>query len=210
MTNPKMAGFTKLECMDTSLDGAHYGLADWYSEIERGIQDALNKNGSWTTGWYASKKEIAWANITVDGNTDCITVEVSVSDDFDTPGMGICEVPRAQDLEVIREAIYEAWEKAEKDKDDNRVYVGYSITTCTQGRIAWVETYIKQRDIYPICKFFSWRGSEDFPPGDSYHKWGFQEEYEIPIEIKEKLEEWAQENECGAFTFEGFTIKSWE
>jgi hypothetical protein len=46
-------------------DGSHRGLADWYSDLEQGIKDALARGpaAQWTTGWYSSKHEIACGKI---------------------------------------------------------------------------------------------------------------------------------------------------
>lgn len=87
------------------VDGSHWGLADWYPELEEAIQKAVNRGPGyeWTTGWYGSKKEIASANITCAKRE--LHIEVSISDDFDTPGYGDKLIPHTRDLDVIREAI---------------------------------------------------------------------------------------------------------
>jgi len=205
-----------LNCMSTHMDGAHCGLADWYSEIEEGIQEALNEGPEyeWTTGWYASKKEIASACITSSEGSLCI--EASVSDDFDTPGLGSLTIPHTTDLDVVRDTIYKAWDAAEIDQKANRLYAGYSVLTEVESyamyiggkpqgepvrRQGWVETYVK-----PVGDGHWF----DQPPGDNYHQWGFQEEYEMPESVKEKLAEWAESNDSGEFSFEGFTIKPWD
>jgi hypothetical protein len=189
-----------LECMSSHMDGSHCGLGDWYEEIEQGIQTALNQGPEheWTTGWYGSKKEIASARITnADGG---IKVEASVSDDFDTPGLGERIIQHTTDIDKIREAIYEAWDDAESNQKDNRMYVGYSIHDTTG---AWIETYIKASG-----EGAYWCG--DTPPGDNYHEWGFQCEYEMTDDVKEKLEEWIQENDFGTFTLGELTVKPWD
>lgn len=164
-------------------DGSHWGLADWYEPLEEAIQTALNagsKAAPWTTGWYASKKEIASARISFDGTH--LVIEASVSDDFDTPGMGRVQQPFTTDIEEVRDCISEAYELAEADRIDNEMYAGFSV-----GRHAtWAYTYI-----LPI------NGGEllDGPPGDNYHTWGWQEdadEMDIPKEIKRKCEKWAE------------------
>ena len=191
-----------LECMSSHMDGAHGGLGDWYKEIEQGIQDALNQGSGheWTTGWYASKKEIASAQIT---NADGMRIEVSVSDDFDTPGLGCEIIPHTTNLETVREAIYRAWSEAETDQKDNRMYVGYSIHDAKKNG-AWIETYIKASG---EGAFFC----DDSPPGDNYHQWGFQDDgHEIPEDVKEKLEDWVQSNDFGSFTVGEFTVKAWD
>jgi hypothetical protein len=185
------------------MDGAHCGLGDWYKEIEQGIQNALDQGSEheWTTGWYASKKEIASAQITnADGG---MRIEVSVSDDFDTPGLGCEIIPHTMNLETVREAIYRAWSEAEIDQKDNRMYVGYSIHAAKENG-AWIETYIKARGEGTfLCG--------DSPPGDSYHQWGFQDDgHEIPEDVKEKLEDWVQSNDFGSFTVGEFTVKAWD
>jgi len=201
-SGPPVIEYETLECMSSHMDGAHCGLGDWYPEIEAGIEAALKKGAEyrWTTGWYASKKEIASANIS--NTPDGICVEVSVSDDFDTPGLGSRSIAFTTDLEEIRQAIYDAWDDAEGNQKENRMYVGYSVHDATEGG-GWVETYIKASGEGAL-----WCG--DSPPGDNYHTWGFQNEYDIPEDVKDQLEEWAQSNDWGSHTVGDFTIKGWD
>jgi hypothetical protein len=149
----------KLECMASHMDGAHCGLGDWYPEIEQGVQEALNQGPDyhWTTGWYASKKEIASARIS--NEAEGLLIEASVSDDFDTPGYGTRTIPHTTDLEKVRESIYKAWDEAEQDQKDNRLYEGFSVYQENQC----IEYYIKPRG-----------DAFESPPGDCYHEWGFQ------------------------------------
>jgi len=203
--------------MASHYDGAHCGLGDWYPEIEQGIVDALAKGSEyeWTTGYYSSKKEIASANISCSGGE--IEVEVSVSDDFDTPGQCSKKIPFTTDLDEIRQAIYDAWDDANEDQKDNRPYTGFSVMTEVEAyglyiggkpqgtpvkRQGWVESYIRCDDHW----------LED-PPGDCYHQWGFQEEYEIPDEIKEQMAKWAEnwgiEHDEKELVCGEFTIKPW-
>lgn len=153
-------------------DGSHRGLADWYPRLEEQIVEALKNKKPFTTGWYGSKHEIASARITYDTN---ILVEASVSDDFDTPGLGELEIPFTEDLDTIRNAIYRAWDAALENQICNRDWAMWIIR---QGS-SWVETYLVDISGYGL----------DSPPGDNYHKWGWQEECDIPEDVKEKLED---------------------
>jgi len=211
-----------LACMKTHMDGAHCGLGDWYDEIEQGIQEALNQGPEheWTTGWYASKKEIASARITnAEGG---IRIEVSVSDDFDTPGMGERVIQHTTDLETIRTAIYEAWEGAEDDQKDNRAYAGYSILTEVDLAEHWKGCNVFPEpkgkgqvciDYYIACVS---PFDEEFPPGDNYHEWGFQGgSDDVPKHVRDQLAEWAERHKYGdaegeSLTVEGYTIKPWD
>lgn len=202
-------------------DGAHCGLGDWYPEKEKALARAIRSGKPFDTGWYGSKKEIASARIYSDGKT--VQVEASVSDDFDTPGMGIAQVFGAApvSLEQVREAIYRAWDEANDNQSDNRMYVGFSILRRTirygmysggkpvgKGHRAesWVETLILPTGESELF---------DSPPGDNYHKWGFQGEEPIPAKVKEKLEDWARDYSYGnakgdKLTVQKWTIKPWE
>lgn len=188
-------------------DGAHCGLTDWYPNGERAIRRALRKGRAhpWTTGWYSSKKEIACASISnVPG--EGIRVEVSVSDDFDTPGMGEDLMPfrgrlkTSHQVEFIRDAIHRAWELAAADQRANALYRGFSI----YERNAWVLTYVAPAG--DGCHF-------DSPPGDNYHEWGWQDECETPKKIKKVFEEWIHDlksyEENASLTVGKYTIKPW-
>lgn len=117
-------------------DGAHWGLADWYPDKEEALKQALLSKEDFTTGWYGSKKEIASARISL--NEDIIKVEVSVSDDFDTEGYGMTEIPYTTDFVLIEDAIHDAWGEAiEKQKGNSTVELW---TILKDGR--WIETYL--------------------------------------------------------------------
>ena len=188
-------------------DGAHCGLTDWYPPLEAAITAALarGKSYAWTTGWYGSKKEIASACITQrDGE---ITVRVSVSDDFDTDGNGEQTIRFTKNLDRIRDAISAAWTEANRDRRDNEAYAGFSV-----GRgDRWEFTLILPQ---------GWGHEWDVPPGDNYHRWGWQEvedgedrPAEIPADVAERLKQWAEDPMHGAgekYTYRGWTIKAWE
>lgn len=195
-----MKTLPKLECMSTSLDGSHRGLTDWYPEIEKGIQEALNRGPEdhWTTGWYASKHELASACITND--EDGLKVEVTVTDDFDTIGNSEQTVPHTTDIDTLRARISQAWEEADKVLEENKPYIGFKIA---DENGAWVETYIKPNG----CDL-------DEPPGDNYHNWGWQDSCDLSDEIKAVLQEFADTYEPvdgvdQSATFQHYTIEPW-
>tara|TARA_R110000824_G_scaffold3437_12_gene16326 strand:- start:73 stop:678 length:606 start_codon:yes stop_codon:yes gene_type:complete len=171
-----------LPCMKTSRDGAHCGLADWYSEIERGIVDALAEGEPFTTGWYGSKKEIAYACISGDGKN--INLEASVSNDFDDEGTGQVTIPHTEDLEAIRTAIYTAWDQAEKEQKDNASVKMFVVGKLKDGKRAnWIETYLVDNCPYSC-------GMNEHPPGDYAYDWGWQEGSEdIPETVKKDMED---------------------
>jgi len=143
-------------------DGAKWGVSDWYEELETAIAAALvrGKSYAWTTGWYSSKKEIMSARISQRGGE--ITVEVSVSDDFDTEGRGERTIKFTKRLDRIREALDAAADAAESDRHENQCYHGFSVGQ----KGAWEFTLILPNgDGYLM----------DSPPGDNYHRWGWQE-----------------------------------
>lgn len=184
-------------------DGAHCGLTDWYPELEAAIAAALarGKGYAWTTGWYSSKKEIASACIGQSGGE--ITVEVSVSDDLDTPGRGERTIRFTKSLDRIRDAITAAWEEAESDRRDNRTYAGFSVGHGDQ----WEYTIILPVGIG--CEM-------DVPPGGNYHRWGWQEVEDceerpaaIPAAAAERLAQWAEQYLGGEMDQEQFTVAGW-
>ena len=201
-------------------DGSHRGLSDWYLRGELALVVALMQpqESTWTTGWYGSKHEIASACIANQGDGS-LRIEASVSDDFDTPGCGQDSIPFTRDLSVIRKAIDRSHDAADKDRKGNEPYLGFKILTDVESygltiggvgqgdpvtRPGWVETYILQKPV-------DWPTEE--PPGDCYHQWGFQGEYEIPEETKTKLEDWIRDRDttsgdgAKSFTVDGFTVE---
>lgn len=165
-------------------DGAHCGLGDLYPDKEAALVKALASGKPFDTGWYSSKKEIASARI-FSGDGKTITVEVSVSDDFDTNGMGRKESP-GSGIEEVRETIYKAWDEANDDQKYNRQYRGYSIMhwstkikdyVWVRGKM--VEKVVKtMKKKYPRCMETYIVNASDFgadrPPGDNYMFWGWQ------------------------------------
>ncbi len=164
-----------LECMGNHCDGAHCGLGDWYPDIEQGIQHALTRGEDFTTGWYGSKKEIASACITQEAGD--IMVQVSVSNDFGTEGVGERTIPSTTDIEQVRDAIYRAWDEAIEAQKENELVALYSIHISAPGSPvigSWIETYLV--DIDPWCD------------GETEPR-GWQEDgEEIPPRVKRILE----------------------
>jgi hypothetical protein len=145
-------------------DGSHCGLTDWYPDLEKTIKMALKRKKGWTTGWYASKKEIASANISMD-NDGSLLLQVSVSDDFDTEGTASVIIDHTEDLDVIREELDRTWDLANQNQRDNRTYIGYAVGARKGNkRLNYLETYLVGTD------------GSDSPPGDNYHDWGWQGE----------------------------------
>lgn len=190
-----------LECMRTSMDGAHRGLADWYPEIEKGIMTALEETlwtgEGWTTDWYCSKHELASCKITCQDKT--LTIEASVTDDFDTQGLAQNDIPLTNDLEIIRETIYATWDEAVKDQKSNRQYEGWSII---KGR-SWVETYIAPSGD-GLCY------DNECPPGDNYNQWYWQEECDLPDHVKETFVTFINSCEGAEMEYKGYTLKKWD
>ena len=182
-------------------DMTKWGASDFYDDKREEIMKAIASKLPFETGWGGCKKEILSSQIVYDGNFfDC---SVSVSDDFDTEGMGdFCANRGETDEETmdnIKKALCQAADLAEENQKDNRVYRGFSIIDKNGG---WTETYIQDTG--------SW-GSE-YPPGDNYHQWGFQGENEsLTEEIKEKMEEWitSYPEDGETFEIEGWKVKPW-
>lgn len=184
-------------------DGSHCGLSDWYDENEAALQAVLDAHEPFDTGWYASKKEIATARIFSEDGIK-IKVEVSVSDDFDTEGVGYSSTLVWHQGNVAA-AVDEAWDKAEKDQEANAPYEGFSV-----GRDGkWEETLILGDGTY------------DTPPGDNYHWWGWQHDEteegsgvgvpnpEIPLPAVAAFERWANKWMWGDAKENSMTIGRW-
>ena len=186
-------------------DLTHRGAGDFYEAKEKELLAAISSRKPFDTGWGGCKHEILSSQIVCDGEGG-FSCSVSVSDDFNTEGMGTvdlsCDGESAEKtLEAIQQALYEAHSLACEDQGKNVTYRGFSIHN---EKGSWVETYIQP-----------WNGSEymDRPSGDNYDKWGFQEECEIPANIAEQLEDFAcsyRKGEQDSLTVEGWTIKPWK
>lgn len=194
----------KLETF-TRGDGSHWGLSDWYPENEVALAAVLAEGVPFDTGWYSSKKEIASARIySLDGKI--VRAEASVSDDFDTPGRGSVTASEAT-IAAVAEAVAQAWEDAEIDRDANQTFEGFSIL---RGGESWVETYLVN---------IGW--SEDLsPPGDNYHWWGWQYDGaddtvgvphpDIPVETVQEFEKFANDWAFGRSKHHTLRIGDWE
>lgn len=196
-------------------DGSHCGLTDLYKENDAALMKALRSHRQrWDTGWWASKKEIACAR--VERSLDAITVSVSVSDDFDTEGIGEVTLlvgkrcagrfeERPIDVrERINKAIGEAWEQAEENQKDNQCYRGFKIGHGDR----WEETYIQNV------------GGFDYPTGGNYYWFGFQEQEEedpatytgdLTAEEREAIQEWIDSwpGDGETFSIGEWTVTPW-
>ena len=203
----------KLEAF-TRGDGAHWGLTDWYPENEAALAAALADGAPFDTGWYSSKKEIASARIySFEGKV--IRVEASVSDDFDTPGRGSVTASEAT-LAAVAEAVTQAWEDAEADRDANQTYEGFSVlhhqTMHPEGMplVSCVDTYLVN---------IGW-GEDLSPPGDNYFWWGWQHDGaddtvgvphpDIPVETVKEFEKFANDWAFGRSKHHTMRVGDWE
>lgn len=161
-------------------DGAHCGLTDLYPEREQALRKAIKAWRPFTTGWWASKKEIASAKI--DFEDDKFIISVSISNDFDTDGLGEVVIPmkKNHNIDDIREhidkSIYEAWDSAQDNQKDNEMQVMYVVGEEKKGkRINWLDTYLVNSH------------GLDSPTGDNYHKWGWQDGAKLPANVRRNL-----------------------
>jgi len=162
----------------SSGDGAHRGLSDWYPEKEKALQSSLKQGLPFTTGWYASKHEIASARISSDGIR--LMVEASVTDDFDTNGYDFIIEKHTDDLERVHRLVNAVWDSAVLARKENSYVDMYAVGHVNDdgSRKDWIETYlVDTSDI-----------GDDEVPGDCYHKWGWQGNMDLPEEVKEAFE----------------------
>ncbi len=177
--------------ISAGLDGSHRGLTDLYPEGEIALRDALADKPDFITEWWGSKHEIASARVF--RGSGQVTVEASVSDDFDTPGRGE-RTGEWDTLEQVLKAIDLAWDDAIQDQKENRCYDGFSIL---KGN-SWVETLILPRG---DGLYF------DSPPGD-YYEWYWQGDFEIPETVKTFFMAMAHEGQT--VEKDGFILEPWE
>lgn len=185
-------------------DGAHCGLSDWYEDGEAQLTAALAEHAPFDTGWYSSKKEIASARIWSEDGVK-IRAEVSVSDDFDTEGLGYASTTEWT-IDAIQDCINSASDKADTARDDNQEYEGFRVGR--EGR--WEETYLIN---------IGW-GENLSPSGDYYGWWGWQHDGEdegqgiphpdIPVEIVQAFEKWAHDWAFGCTHEKSLKVGEWE
>lgn len=214
-------------------DMTHRGPSDFYQRCEDEIRAAITSGLPFDTDWRGCKHEILSSRIQreSDGSFCC---EVSVSDDFDTSGIGregFAPEPGATPDEIYAEvesALNTAHHEADLDRRDNQVYRGFKILVrerCkrrkpqhwdrrkprklsrSNRRLQWVETY--------ILNIGEWWQIDCPPPGDCYRQWGFQDDgwETIPLNVREALEDYARSYRKGSppqFTCKRWTIKPWE
>jgi len=157
-------------------DGDNWGTFEFYNDFRALLRRALAAARPFDTGWLGVKKSPLSFRIrcTPDGNGNWrARCQVSVTDDFDTPGEGDTSCTWAmltpdQALEELRTALRAARAAAAADKAQNEEYVGFSVGYATPegGRQDWIYTLLLPRD-----------GDTDVdaPPGDSYDHWGWED-----------------------------------
>jgi hypothetical protein len=191
-------------------DGAHCGLSDWYKEGEAELTAVIAERVPFDTGWYSSKKEIASARIWSEDGIE-IKVEASVSDDFDTEGLGYTSTTDWT-VDAVQQCISIAWDKAEQARNEAQRYEGFSVLQHREDGTAWVETYLVNI------------GWGDYPPlGENYYWWGWQYDGaddtvgvphpDIPLETVQAFERWANDWAFGRAQEEGhktLRIGDWE
>lgn len=195
-------------------NGAHWGLTDLYPDYLERVLKAVKDARDFDTGWYASKKEIVSGRIVRRDGT--YYVSVSVSDDFDTEGLGVVQfryprhVHKNQIWQHISDRINEAWNLAIEDQRSNAVYAGYSIGEADDSDPPqsknWIWSYIQ-----PVGYGYEL----DSPPGDNYHSWGWQyggineEADKLTEEERTGMEEWIENGGGEAKKFGRWVIEQW-
>jgi hypothetical protein len=191
-------------------DGAHCGLSDWYKDGEAELTAVIAERVPFDTGWYSSKKEIASARIWSEDGVK-IKVEASVSDDFDTEGLGYASTEEWT-VDAVQGCVSKAWDKAEQARDEAQEFEGFTVLQHRPDGAAWVETYLVN---------IGW-GENLGPPGDNYHWWGWQYDGaddtvgvphpDIPLETVQAFEKWVHDWAFGRLPAENncLRIDEWE
>lgn len=156
-------------------DGAHRSPSDLYDRVRNALAEALVKGGDFDTDWYSVKHECQSGKIWRRAHR--VGVEVSVTDDFDTRGSseGIVDVSTV-DLSTIEAALafIEGPLSVELDKT-------LDAAVDSQKDNAAVDLYVVGRDNQDGTSRWTYTflaGVENMdgqPPGDAYHRWGWQE-----------------------------------
>jgi len=192
-------------------DGAKWSVSDFYEDFESELIRALSSGLDFDTGFYGVKKEIESGRIERRGDT--IFVTVSVSDDFDCEGVGEVSFP-AIDLTVdaVKAALDEALDAARENQRDNEVAALYLVGKDQgPGMSPWSFTFLRDMSGYDF----------ESPPGDSYHRWGWQEvdtdddsdveafPKEIGAEVAAKIAEAVFAGEVDDAGKDGVVIEGW-
>lgn len=182
-------------------DGAKWGISDFYEEKEAALRQALADGQDFTTGWYASKKEIASGCVARTGRV--ITCSASVSDDFDGEGTAHAAVRAGkQSVDQLFEAIVRTLDKALAEARKNLAANSpVCLWTVLDPDGRWIETYLESTsDAF---------GDDDGPPGDYYHRWGWQKECKLPRSVRKAFDEFLARRSAGEKTFsiQGYTIR---
>lgn len=192
-------------------DQTKWGPTDFYDDTRNHLLNAMRSGLDFETPWMSCKKEILSSKITKAGGIT--TVAVSVSDDFDTSGMGEASkrirVKGFDDEQVIAQLEQlgsKAWQLAESEIKSNATYVGWSVGP-DDGSNGWVNTYLVNV------------AGMDSPSGDNYHRWGWQEAEDgedlppaedIPNDIARELAEKIESAEGSPIIHRGFRATLWK
>lgn len=185
-------------------DLTKWGASDFYDDKREELVAALASGKPFDTGWGGCKKEILTSRVFSDGKT--LTCEVSVSDDFDTEGLGSITIAAPATFEQVEGAMDRASNEAESCRKENADYTGFAIHKGDADG-SWVETYVAQRS--------DMAGYMDTPPGDNYHKWGFQGDGEEIAEdtaqaIEDHIHSHQFDEDFLPFSVGGYTVTRWK
>jgi hypothetical protein len=199
------------------LDNTRWGPTDFYDSGKAAIAAAFRSGLDFETPWLSCKKEILSSRIIRSKNR--VLVEVSVSDDFDTPGAGDSSfgVNRATTEESffdkLERAGGEAHGRADDNRHDNQDYLGYSVGKVDKdGNFSWALTYLANI------------AGLDYPPGDNYFRWGWQEvsdrnqetpdalppAKEIPAKVAREIARLIEEDYPETVEVGGYRAKRWK
>jgi len=174
MTEQNDQTLARYEFKEKPGDGAHWGVDEPYPEVVDELMRAIDSGLDFDSGFYSSKKEIKAGRIERRG--DVMWASVSVSNDFDCEAVGEVDFPFAElvgkdrdgRMEVIARALNEARDKACEQQKDNEVVALYCIGRDKGEYHRWEFTYLRDVSDHGF-------DAPDAPPGDNYHRWGWQE-----------------------------------
>lgn len=178
-------------------DGSHWGVSDWYPEVEAALvsQLALGPDVRWDSGWWTSKKALASARIEAHGD-GFLHINVVVFDDFDDEGDGHVCISWTADLGVTRWILDVAWAAARTSLAARACYVGYMVIN---RRGMWVDTIlVPSGEGHRMAK----------PPTDCYHKWGWQGDGPVPLRVRKSFNR-AIRHGADSAKSHGYCLRTW-